>query len=512
MRTAIRLLPSGLVALALLAPGRAAATTIDPLLFEELVLGADFVGVVECDRAGGIVAGYKVIESWKGPKAGTRITIRTAVNYWEPQFPIALCGGRYFITAYKEPPFRVVSTTSGGGVPLWWRDIPADYRLPLFQGRRLITPEEEKGAEFQKTRKRVQELLALKPAEQEAALVKAVVENDLFGKRWIGGEPDEANAKELQARLAKIADADALVGELLRLAGDDPEKWSVRVRIVLAKAGGAVTLARLDKLPADKSPWKKEALAELVTDIKRRQKTDAEAPRKTDPPAKDEPPGRETLAKLRAALAEGETADDFGKAFEVLTRHDPGAVAAHLIAWTNPNKDWRDVDRGYVLGSYFAWRCGADRKKHLAALSGAKDPFVRVAGAVYLCYEDAEAGTAALKKLTALEGDPGVWAALTLARRGDKTAVPRALEVFRELPKEQRDKQPGMAGVPHGNLQKRVLVLLSNSAQVAGAPQPMLPEEEEKHLDALAKWWKQHAEKVVPQDPWLELLEKQKVD
>jgi hypothetical protein len=53
----------------LIVPGRAAATTIDPLLFEELVLGADFVGIVECDQAGGIVARYRVIESWKCPIA-----------------------------------------------------------------------------------------------------------------------------------------------------------------------------------------------------------------------------------------------------------------------------------------------------------------------------------------------------------------------------------------------------------------------------------------------------------
>ena len=165
-----------------------------------------------------------------------------------------------------------------------------------------------------------------------------------------------------------------------------------------------------------------------------------------------------------------------------------------------------------MFGSYFAWRCGADRKKHLAALSGAKEPLVRVAGAVYLCYEDAEAGTAALNKLTALEGGAGVWAALTLARRGNKTAVPRALEVFRDLPKEQKDELGGMAGVPHRNLQKRVLVLLSNSAQAGAVPQPVLPEDEDKQHDALTKWWKQHAEKVTPQDPWLKLLEKQKVD
>jgi hypothetical protein len=118
MRPALRALSCYLAAFALLWPWPASATTIDPLLFEELVLGADFVGIVECEQAGGIVASYTVVESWKGPKPGTRITIRVAVNFWEPQVPIALCGERYFVTAYKEASFRMTSTTSGGPVPL----------------------------------------------------------------------------------------------------------------------------------------------------------------------------------------------------------------------------------------------------------------------------------------------------------------------------------------------------------------------------------------------------------
>ena len=52
----------------------AAATTIDPLTFEELVRDAHFIGIVECETAGAIVARYRVIESWKGPEAGTKLT------------------------------------------------------------------------------------------------------------------------------------------------------------------------------------------------------------------------------------------------------------------------------------------------------------------------------------------------------------------------------------------------------------------------------------------------------
>src|SRR5438093_13720184 len=56
------------------------------------------------------------------------------LNAWEPQFPIALCGERFLIAAYKSPPSTMMSTTSYGPVPLWWRRIPADYQTPLFQG------------------------------------------------------------------------------------------------------------------------------------------------------------------------------------------------------------------------------------------------------------------------------------------------------------------------------------------------------------------------------------------
>jgi hypothetical protein len=52
--------------------------------------------------AGGIVAGYKVVESWKGGMpVGTRFTLRVAINYWGPQFPVTLVGEKYLIAAYK---------------------------------------------------------------------------------------------------------------------------------------------------------------------------------------------------------------------------------------------------------------------------------------------------------------------------------------------------------------------------------------------------------------------------
>src|SRR5262249_18383913 len=146
-------------------------------------------------------------------------------------------------------------------------------------------------------------------------------------------------------------------------------------------------------------------------------------------PDKEPTPSAQELANLRRTLARGEEAEGFDEVFMTLTRHDPGPVADFLVAWTNSDPGWRGKDRGYALGPFFPGRCGRDRRKFLASLPKAKDPFIRVAGAVYLCFEDVEAGTAALRRMTAVEGDPGAWAALTLARRGHKDAVPRALEV-----------------------------------------------------------------------------------
>jgi hypothetical protein len=69
-----------------------------------------------------------------------------------------------------------------------------------------------------------------------------------------------------------------------------------------------------------------------------------------------------------------------------------------------------------------------------------------------------------------------------------------------------------MAGVPHRNLQKRALVLLSNSARAAGAPRPVPPGQETSSFESILTWWRENRDKIVLLDPWLEILEKQKVD
>jgi hypothetical protein len=476
------------------------ATIVQFKPFERLVLDADFVGVVECEEAGGIVARYKVIESWKGPKAGERVSIRMATNYWGQQFDIALCGERFLMTAYKSPADELVSWSVGGGVPLWWRQIPADYQLPLLQG----CWRDDGSPGFAKICKEAGNLIALKPAGQEAALLKGYFEHYVYEHLRID---EDAPEKATLARFAPLTEPEGVVDELVRLARADPEKWGGIARASLANGGGPATLDRLQKLPAGQAPWKDKELTDLIDELKKRLAPPNKQQPVARPPARKEPPTETDLEKWRKALVVGPSDKGFGAACYNLTRHDPGPVVEYLLAWTNPSKEWRDADNGYVLGSEFACLCEKERKKHLTALLGAKDPYIRVAGAVYLCFEDLDTGKAELKKLTALEGDPGVWAALTLASRGDKDAVPRILHVFAALKPEQLAPGIDRPSDHHDNLQKRVLVLLSNSARAGRVPQP--PRE---GVDALTAWWKEHGDKVVLTDPWLKVLEKQKID
>ena len=96
----------GVLVLLLLGAGSADATSIDPLIWQQLALHADFIGIVECDAAGGIVARYRIIETWKGEEKREHITVRVRPDPLGNAFPIALCGERFLITAYRRKDSR----------------------------------------------------------------------------------------------------------------------------------------------------------------------------------------------------------------------------------------------------------------------------------------------------------------------------------------------------------------------------------------------------------------------
>src|SRR5690348_15188432 len=86
---------------ALLACSSAAATTVVPYPWYELLERADLIGVVQCVDAS--LPGpqtYRVLESWKGPGVGERVNI-ARTGYPDEKPPGCTQDVRYFVTAVK---------------------------------------------------------------------------------------------------------------------------------------------------------------------------------------------------------------------------------------------------------------------------------------------------------------------------------------------------------------------------------------------------------------------------
>ena len=509
----------------------ASATTIDPLIWEQMVLDSEFVGIAECEVAGGIVAKYRVVESWKGMTVGTQFTLRMSTNFWGPQFPVTLVGQRFLFTAYKSyAPTRIVSTTFGSPLPLWWRQIPADYRLPLWQGRVMLPLRKEERAlsalgsnhaDLNAFKKAVDELLSLNSDDRERRLLQALAKKYLFSglnkEKTKAEEPLYLRLNATKQKLEASASAAELVSELISLAASDPEKLRYSVGAVLSQGASTTSLQKLKSNSLAKKIWQEEDYKHLVEEVELRSGV---LPKTSEPSTEEKRPAPQQLATLRTVLSGETESPQFGEAFDVLTRHDPAPVVDFLIKWKNPEKDWPDTDKGYFIGSYFAALCGTEREIHLQKLLEARDPFIKVAGAVYLTIDNPPLGIKKLEQLMELPGDPGVWAALNLARRGHKAAMARALEVF-----ATSGQRGHMSGVPHENLQLRLLILLSNSAAISNVPQPTPPSEpaydasqqtfeeyQKKVHQYLVEWWHTHQGKIELSDPWLKVLEQQKVD
>jgi len=164
-----------------------------------------------------------------------------------------------------------------------------------------------------------------------------------------------------------------------------------------------------------------------------------------------------------------------------------------------------------MLGSRFGWRCGRDRAANLKKLLVARDPCLRTAASVYLSFEDEDAGREALRASLMLPGAPGGWAALTLARRGGKDAVPRAIQAMDQ-------DEPSRLRI---NVCQGLRVLLSNTAAASGRPQPPRldldspddrPARITRFREACEAWWGEHGANTTLTDPWLPLCVERKID
>ncbi|MBI4821456.1 MAG: hypothetical protein HY791_34670 [Deltaproteobacteria bacterium] len=483
--------PFGLV---LVVSGMARATTISPIPWEELVSKADLVGVVECTIAGGIVAEYTVVDSWRGPPTGTKVRLRLGVEYWGTHYPVTLVGERFLVTAFKQAPGNMASTSGGGAVPLWARRIPADYGLPLWQGRiplpisRPITLFGTSHAHVESLKRAVLAHYSLNPADSEVRRIRSLAIQDL---------EEHAKPIEGEENLDRILDE---LTAILRSKGTESH-YRYRIASLLSSAGGERTRRYVSE------NWTEPELAEFRDKILESLDEKDEPPR--DPPKSRPGPTPSEIAEAQKALTSS-TAElhHIGHAVFVLSSPEPGAVASYLSHFRADLRfGWRGQNSGYQLGSTLGLLCRTDCATHLKSLANARDPWIRAAGAVYLTLWAPEFGVPALRNASRLPGDPGAWAALALARRGERESVPRLLEVF-DVP-----ATGGMAEINHLILQDRAMELFSNSAKGSAlTPPPKWDRLAGTKAPNILAWWNANEAKINLVDPWYSILAEQKVD
>ena len=498
-----------------------------------MVSDADFIGIVECEVAGGIVARYKVIESWKGAPAGTNFTLKERpIVLYGPEFPLALCTEQFFVVAYQTDSSH--SFTGGRESPASWRDLlPADYATPSFLGRirfplregldRPLSTYGSPHRNLEEFRKAIDEFLALTPEEREANILRHNTRKylnwhffDYFTREV---NLDDA-LKTLRERIDREKSPDEIVMLLLNHQGSDREKWRFALYAILS-TGGRVTLQTIKAFPTRHFPLDQSERKRLITTLQNRVDKTRLPP--TSTPFSDLVGIRSPThpARFESALRDwrrhlyGTNHYYRWQALQVVTAVDPMSVSGYLLQWKPGQTVYDHATYGFVLGSYFGWQCPTNQERYLSALVQARDPYIQVASAIYRCFDDEEKGMAALRELTTIRGDAGAWAAITLVRRGDSRAMDRALEVFGAF-----EWHPTYRG-PHALLQEHLRILLSNAAKTSGAPQPAPPgvddfqnnrQAQADRLDYYRAWWRAFPEKGVVRDPWLPELSRLRIE
>lgn len=526
-----------LILTALLLQKNSLATDYILPTWEESATTSEFVGVVECIVAGGIVARYRVIDSWKGAPVGTELNISQHVDPFGPQFPISLVGEQSLVFAEKSPSYRLGPFSAGSATPLWWRKIPTDLScfrvVPIkdpigrnlsgymgFNGGGLAQFKEEVTG-FLKRDNEGQELrLMLAEARKNLHLPSRAYFNDKGNDEdiklyeWLNGAED---VYQLWQRILERA-AQLNPPSIPKTAEEIKADSHKRTLLGMISNGGRERCkALLEQVDIPTMPWNKEELERAGSHIRRNlSSTRQRILPPDDAPQIKKPVSAEDVAKAESALSKPWDRET-GQAFELLCSHSPNSLVSFLSVW-QPSKDRRDLQFGYTLGSVFGHFCASDRIKHLTTLLSAKDDWIKVSAAAYLCFDDAKQGKEALRKLLTLDGDSGAWAAIVLASRGEKAAIPRAVQVM-AVPDDQ-----SMNSMNHYNLQLRLRVLLSNVASASGINQPPGPSKEHYYNEpertiihkqwheSLSKWWEVNRDKIELLDPWAKILDEQKVD
>ncbi len=490
--------------------------------WDQLVLDADFLGVVRCVVPSGRVSQYLVLESWRGPPAGSlvRLSVDWDSGYpWtgaESLFPVTLAGKEFVVAAFEAHPCDYAPALARALDP--WSNPCADYSLPQDSSRsHSFSPYVEIGElliPLPSLRARTHELLGYSADGLELVLLRRAI-------RGVIGKSETPEA----------VDAAWTTEQLLRIiARSDPK----RVRLALEKFSGPIARQIIDQT------WREPRLAKLRDEVlwgtRMRRLRGRPFPRRS---VRATPTAAERRRHLEVLLEPDAALFEVRAAVEALSRSDPAAVARFLqnfdprrhsfFAWgmarTACIPDPRSIpvyfasdsgeverglpdpspnlglathvchaDAGFDLALSFGLGCIPGCEGLLVATSSSSDAWVRVASAAFLALIGDARATRALERIAESQSLSGLWAAFELARRGDTTLIPPLLTLYE--PRKHRVLESELDRRA-ADLRARTLLLLSNSAAEFGVPQP--PESAAR----LREWWARYADLLRMRDPWL---------
>lgn len=503
------------------------ASSIIPRSLQAVVLESDLIGVLECDVAGIMVAKYRVVESWKGPPAGSSVVLGATPDVHGSPYPFALVGERFLVAA-KENRSRwgrtgSLSVLPWGGQPTSFRrfdDVAFTAYTTMLDWIRLPDSDREPvpvfgGAGYASVdsiRRAITEILSSRRSlEGEAIKAQSLL---LLEGPFARAPSDREGGETARLRhVLSTGDPGAITDTLIAISLTSGEPWDLFAFTILQQAGGAVALQRLERYPWPASARSSIRVRSASLQIQSRLKvnrrwefTEEAAETRGEPDV--------GLDSLRRAVRAGWRTRVFQRAFERMMVKSPEAVSEILVEFTDTSAEDPFHSVATLIGSYFAWRCPAPRLTRLRGLLDAKDPAIRVAAATYVCYEDSAEGIRLLSHLKSLDGEPGSWAAYEMARRGDLSSVSRALEAWRVEGTDLFGRST------HQALQLRLLELLSNSAARSGVgppppppdKQPRGPVSQSDYHRRLTAWWADVEPRIEIHDPWLATFAAQKVD
>lgn len=515
------------------------ATKVDPRTWAQLSLSADFIGIIVCTKAGGIVAEYQVIQTIKGlENTGDSIRVRMATDYWGGHFPTALVGEKYLITGFKNnAPIGIISSSSGGSVPIWARQLTYDYNLPLSSGIMFLSQERKGGTFSFRDRfkfywggeegsgaallvKNIQSLLAATPEQQDLFILKELYkkyEIDEY-KNYVG-QPIIFNSYQWLEQVMEHNDATKLVNYI----------WNISENLNILEQGPYSD--ETDQVVYDLISLldEKEYELEYYSFRNPKEKINNEKNRVVNPVVITNLDIQQAEQNFQKYLKSSnwQEADLWYDAFDVLALKKQDIIIDYLLKYSVTGKEWQDRDDGYLLASRLLIKGKPLSINSIKLLRGAKSDQVRVASLVYLALNNPSVGVAELenlfnlKDLKQLSPDMKLWLSLNLARYGNKIAVEQFFETIIFSYANSFDRlADGHMRFFLSNMFNRMQVLLSNSAGMSGIPQPpsyanSALEYNSSHRDTLMpliNWWKSNAHQIILSDVWMKELRKAGVE